>query len=649
MGSSRPTLLVVDDLQWSDRESLQYVHYLLRTVAGARLMVLATARPEDIGVDTAAGAVLTALRQAGLLTEVQLERLPPADIAALAERLTGRVLESAAAERLWRDTEGIPLFAVESVRSGWPARGSDSPRVQAVLATRLGQLSPAARDVAGVAAAIGRDFPVELLAAAGGLDDDAVADALDELWRRRIIRERGSFAYDFSHDKLRAAAYAALGPAVRRHVHERIAVALDAVVDRDLHSARIAAHFEQAGRPAIAADRYTRAAAAAAQQLHANHDAVRLLERARRVLADAPPSDERNQLELAILTALPASLASVEGYASPRLSRVHQRALELVASSGAELAAPMLWSMAFTSLVREEFEQAETFADALRTRGTETADDVLTVQGACLLGLAAFWRNDLPRATASLQEVVERYHPEQRPTHLQRFGQDPLVMALGRLGNIRYLRGDPAGAVAARDAALATAGEVGQPLTVGAALVFAGLLALDLGDSELVRRYSVELDDHRQSGTPGGGVRARARRVRRRPRRSPQCWSRGHPERCRRDSRSAAGARHAGHSGADKAGRRGTGRRRQGDPPSGGRAARSGWTRPRLGRRRTASSRYFTALIAAGSDGNAAGTLPERPAGHSRACLPPETPAAPDGASERSADRAALRRVKGLQ
>ena len=62
LASGRPTLLVVDDLQWADRESLQYMHYLLRAVAGARLMVLATARPEDIGAETAAGTVLTARR-----------------------------------------------------------------------------------------------------------------------------------------------------------------------------------------------------------------------------------------------------------------------------------------------------------------------------------------------------------------------------------------------------------------------------------------------------------------------------------------------------------------------------------------------------------------------------------------------------------
>ncbi len=95
------------------------------------------------------------------------------------------------------------------------------------MATRLGQLSPAARELAGLAATIGRAFTFPVLQAAGNGDEDDLVRGLDELWQRRIVRERGADAYDFSHDKLREAAYAALSPARRRLLHRQVAQALE--------------------------------------------------------------------------------------------------------------------------------------------------------------------------------------------------------------------------------------------------------------------------------------------------------------------------------------------------------------------------------------------------------------------------------------
>ena len=81
--------------------------------------------------------------------------------------------------------------------------------MRSVLEARLAQLSPPARELAGLAATIGREFSFELLAKASGCDEDALVRELDELWQRRIVREHGADAYDFSHDKLREVAYAA--------------------------------------------------------------------------------------------------------------------------------------------------------------------------------------------------------------------------------------------------------------------------------------------------------------------------------------------------------------------------------------------------------------------------------------------------------
>ena len=107
------------------------------------------------------------------------------------------------------------------------------PKVQSVLEARLAQLSPPARELAGLAATIGREFSFKLLAQASGRDEETLVRELDELWQRRIVREHGADAYDFSHDKLREVAYGSMSAARRRLLHRQAAQALET-----LHAAR---------------------------------------------------------------------------------------------------------------------------------------------------------------------------------------------------------------------------------------------------------------------------------------------------------------------------------------------------------------------------------------------------------------------------
>src|SRR5437016_4738531 len=128
------------------------------------------------------------------------------------------------------------------------------PTIQTVLAARFAQLSPFARELANVAAVIGREFAFSVLARASGESEDTVVRGLDELWQRRLVREQGTGTaetYDFSHDKLREQVYTSLSPTYRRLLHRRVAEAFKAVYvqDQDAVSGEIAAHYERAGLP----------------------------------------------------------------------------------------------------------------------------------------------------------------------------------------------------------------------------------------------------------------------------------------------------------------------------------------------------------------------------------------------------------------
>ena len=300
LGTGKPLLLAIDDLQWCDRDTLEWLHFLLRFDRSARLLVIGAYRSEDTGAGHPLVALLHALRLEGRMTEIELGRLDEAATGALAARIAGAAFGVHAAQHLYRETEGVPLFVVETVRAGLPARDtafgaqepgpvprealpSDMelpPKVRSVLEARLAQLSPPARELAGLAATIGREFSFALLAMASGREVDALVRDLDELWQRRIVRERGADAYDFSHDKLREVAYRSMIEARRRLYHRQAAEALETLQAARLDpvSHQVAAHYERAGLPQRAAPYYL-AAARQARQVFANDEAMGLLRR----------------------------------------------------------------------------------------------------------------------------------------------------------------------------------------------------------------------------------------------------------------------------------------------------------------------------------------------------------------------------------
>jgi DNA-binding SARP family transcriptional activator len=472
LAGSAPVLLVADDLHWADEQTLQFLHYLLRTERQARLLVAATARSEDADRLT---PLVSSLRGLDRIEEVELGRLSRAETGVLAERFAGRALDEEQLERLFRETDGNPLFVVETLRAG-----AASPRVQAAIEARLGRLSGAARDVASLAAAVGREFTADLLASASDLGDEALVVALDELWRRRIVQDHAREGYDFTHDRIREVAYEALGPARRRQAHRRIAQALAAA---SADAALVAAQFDRAGATDDAVTWYERAAEDALR-MHADADAVRVLRRALELVRDP-------ERELALTTALIAPLAMLEGFASEELARRQRRALELAG----EAQPPLLRSLAITRLSLADFDGARRYGEQLAARAERDSDDVLRVESDYVLGVAGFWHGDLDVARSHLQAAVAGFRPEHRLTHLARYGLDPEAVCMSRLANTLVFLGRRDEARRTRDRALTLAEEIGHPTTQGTVLVFAALLAIDLGDTDDLRRYASALTE----------------------------------------------------------------------------------------------------------------------------------------------------------
>jgi DNA-binding SARP family transcriptional activator len=469
--SSAPLLLVADDLHWADRETLQFLHYLLRSAPESPLLVAATARSEE--PSDALEELISALRTTDRFEQVELARLSREETALLA----GADVD---ADRLFAETEGNPLFVVEALRAGWSGGPAPlSPRVQAVIESRLAQLSAPARALVDIAATIGRAFTVDLLASSTSASEADLVGGLDELWRRRIVADQGPDAYDFTHDKIREVAYRGLSPPRRRHAHLLVARALEALPGPV--SGEIAVHYDRAGDAGEAVTWYARAGEAALE-LYASRDALRFLERALELVSDPAR-------ELALITAILPSFANVDGFGSLRLLELQRRALEL----GEEPDPVLLRSLAVGALTRGEFEEATGHGERLRERAERDGDDVLLVEGHYVLGISAFWRSDMHAARHHFEAAVDRYRVEHRATHVVRYGLDPQVVCMSRLANTLGFLGEREAAVATCERALELAGEIGHEPTRATALTFAALLALDLGDRDALRRHTAEL------------------------------------------------------------------------------------------------------------------------------------------------------------
>ena len=504
LAAARPLLLVIDDLQWCDRDTLEWLHYLLRYESGAKLLVVGTIRSEEQQDNPALASLLRDLRQLGLLSEIGLEPLTTEDAAALAVSAVGHDLEQALQQHLFEVTEGHPLFVVEMARAGFadePAQPHDGsiplpPKVQAIITARLSQLSQAARELTAVAATVGRAFSTEILIRASAIGETQMVEALDELWRRRIVREQGVNLYDFGHDRIREVAYASVSPVRRPQLHRRVATALEAVhaADLDSVSAQLASHHERSGAVETAISWYRRSARVAAR-VYANEEVIRLSTRGLKLLLTLPESPERDEFELAMQTALGVAQVAVDGYGSAVAWDTYRRAEELSYRLGAPPGPPILRGLALNRVSRSELDRAYGYGLQLLEAARPADDPMLLVEAHYILGVVHFWYGAFAEAREHFETALSHYDPERSAGHIAVYSQDPKVICQVRLGYVQWYLGQPDQALANCQQALAFARELAHPLSLAYALDYAIYVTIDRGDAETGRQLTEEFTE----------------------------------------------------------------------------------------------------------------------------------------------------------
>ncbi len=290
----RPLLVWIDDLQWADAASLQLATWAARELRGAALLLVATVRVAP-DASPALGTALAELARLDHAARIDLVGLGAADVARYLEMTVGTAPDDAVHALLAR-TDGNPFFLRELVRLG-ASEGTAADRLAAwtadvpagareVTRRRLAMLAEPTRAVLALAAVIGREFSLPLIAEAAMLPRGALLAALDEASAARVIADvPGALARQrFTHALVRDAIYDELPPGERAGLHERVARALEQLApDRgEPLWAELAHHFHAAAMRGCAAEavRYAVLAARHAHARSAYEEAAAQYERA---------------------------------------------------------------------------------------------------------------------------------------------------------------------------------------------------------------------------------------------------------------------------------------------------------------------------------------------------------------------------------
>ena len=344
----RPVLFVVEDLHWIDASTLEFLRQFLAEGLHDRILMLLTFRPEfqtpwpALAHQTTLALNRLTRRQVGELMRQKMRGVPP----------------DAVIEQIYERTNGVPLFVEEFTKlvqeSGvLDQAGHDSTRLRALVAREipatLQDLVTARldrwegdREVAQLAAVLGRDFSYDLLAAVVTVDEATLQAELGKLVQGEILYPKGRpprCSYIFKHALLEDALYNALVTGKRREFHRRIAEAIETRLPPTgaTQPELLARHYTEAGMIEQAVG-YWLQAGLRSRARSAELEAIGHLTRGLELLEALDESPARDARQLELLGPLGVAYLAVRGYAAPEVGPVFRRARAVRAKRAANRA-----------------------------------------------------------------------------------------------------------------------------------------------------------------------------------------------------------------------------------------------------------------------------------------------------------------------
>lgn len=229
VSAATPLLLVIEDLHWGDRSTLDLVAFLVRSLHGARVLLVLTYRSDELPRRHPLRSLLSGWGQVRSMRRVELRGFDHDEVAEQVGAILGVPPDRQFVGQLLDRSEGNP-FLVEEILAAVRA-GGDSNELPAslrdVLLARFDLLSPPARQLLRAVSAAGHQVPDRLLAAVAGLDERALLSLVREgVEHHVLVVEESGTGYAFRHALARSAVYDDMLPGERMALHAAFADAI---------------------------------------------------------------------------------------------------------------------------------------------------------------------------------------------------------------------------------------------------------------------------------------------------------------------------------------------------------------------------------------------------------------------------------------
>jgi TOMM system kinase/cyclase fusion protein len=484
----QPVYTTWEDVHWADPSTLEVLHLIVDQAPTARLYVLLTFRPEFI----------PPWGNRSHVRQLTLSRLERRQVEAMTERVTGgKALPVEAVQQIVAKTDGIPLFVEELtkmiVESGLvkavnhhyeltqPLSALVIPAtLQDSLMARLDRLARG-KEVAQLAATIGREFSYGLLQAVALLPESRVQAGLNQLVAAELIQQRRDLSqvtYHFKHALIQDTAYESLLKSKRRAYHQRIAQVLEGHFPETVETQPelVAHHYTEAGLVEQAIPYWQRAGQRASQR-SAFVEAVSHCTKGLALLKTQPDTPERAQQELMLQVALGGALINTKGTGAFEVGETYARARALCQWVGeTPQLFPVLWGLRVFYLARGEYQTARELGEQMLRLAQSVQDPVLLVGAHYSLETSLFFLGEFALTRVHFEQGVALYDPQQHRSYTSVYGLDPGIPCLANGSWVLWLLGYPDQALKRSYEALTLAQELSHPPSLAFALLGADIL-----------------------------------------------------------------------------------------------------------------------------------------------------------------------------
>lgn len=501
-----PLIVVFEDAHWIDPTSLELLAGIVGKISSWPALLIVTSRPEFVPPWKGEPGV----------ANVNVTRFNAREAAALVERVAdARNLSPELVAQIVERTDGIPLFIEELTKAiveggglspagtggqqgPAPARTIPST-LQASLQARL-DLLEAAKEVAQLGAAIGREFSFELVAKLADASSEELALALDRLEAAQLIYRQGSppsASYVFKHALVQEAAHDSLLRSARRALHARIGELLEREYPEmaSAHPEVLARHFAEAGLPAKAAAFWANAGRLAIQR-SANREALSHFQRGLDAAAALGPDAERTGLELDLQIGLASASIAARGYAADETERACVRARDLVRSIGDDARQyAVFYGLFVVRWNRAELRSAvevarELLERALQARARDSAPECVARRA---LSVAYNAMGEFVAAREQASKAALLYDEAAHRRSAIAYGHDIGVAALMHRAVANLFLGDFGAARATAREAASLARALGHANTIGYAEMWSSFMRLSARQMAAAQRSTERL------------------------------------------------------------------------------------------------------------------------------------------------------------